>query len=260
MHNTNQEWLYTLKQIAQYGELADPRGRECHEILQHKTVVDMNNPILTIPERKLGYKFMAAEAAWILSGDNRVSTIAPYSKMIKRFSDDGITYHGAYGPKIRDQIRYVARTLIQDNSSRQAVINIWRENPPETKDVPCTLSLQFVIRNGYLHCFDTMRSSDIWLGWPYDVFNMSMVSRYLIAYMKQIGAIVPQLGKLYLTAGSQHLYAAQADQAAKILSKYGVAEHDRDTDWFLPSSSFTPDQLVDWLWEVAEHGTLTTGD
>lgn len=258
MHSINKEWLTAIKDLAQNGKSVSPRGRQVYELTSYQTVVDMNYPILTIPQREIGYKFMAAEAAWILSGDNRVSTIEPYAKAIKQFSDDGITYHGAYGPKIRDQLHYVANCLINDKDSRQAVINIWRENPPETKDVPCTLSIQFIIRDGMLHCLDTMRSSDIWLGWPYDIFNMSMLSRYLLAYMRQAGTLGIQLGNVYLTAGSQHLYEIHRQQATEI-----IAANVHEFGWHdfnLPSFTMNCDQMVDWLWEVAEHGTLTTGD
>ena len=108
-----------------------------------------------------------------------------------------------------------------------------------------------------LHCIDTMRSSDIWLGWPYDIFNMSMLSRYLLAYMRKIGATVPQLGNVYLTAGSQHLYEIHRQQATDIIA---ADVHEFQYDFNLPSFTMSPDQIVDWLWEVAEHGTLTTGD
>ena len=72
---------------------------------------------------------MAAEALWILSGDNKVETIAPYNKNIKQFSDDGIIFQGAYGPRIISQLDYVIESLRKDRESRQAVLTIWNPNP-----------------------------------------------------------------------------------------------------------------------------------
>ena len=254
MQSVNNEWLTIIEDLLESGHTIKPRGLSCLELCAYQSRISMVNPVLYIPSRKIGYKFMAAEAAWILSGDNRTSTITPYSREIGRFSDDGITYHGAYGPKIRDQLHYVANCLIKDPDSRQAVINIWRENPPATKDVPCTLSLQWVIRDNTLHCFDTMRSSDVWLGWPYDVFNMSMLSRYLLLYIREITKIEYDLGTLTLTAGSQHLYEQNRLAAEAIVHQ----EH-KSTDWRLPLYELSePDSLIDFLWECAEHGTLTT--
>ena len=38
----------------------------------------MEDPIITIPERKLSYSFMFGEAAWMLSGRNDVASVAKY--------------------------------------------------------------------------------------------------------------------------------------------------------------------------------------
>jgi thymidylate synthase len=56
-------------------------------------------------------------------------------KGITRFSDDGITFFGAYGPKIITQTSYIVNTLCNDQDSRQAVLSIWRENPKSSADI-----------------------------------------------------------------------------------------------------------------------------
>jgi hypothetical protein len=50
---------------------------------------------------------MFGEAAWMLRGKNDVATVSKYAGAITRFSDNGITFFGAYGPKIIDQLPYV---------------------------------------------------------------------------------------------------------------------------------------------------------
>lgn len=190
------------------------------EIVGAKSVVNMNYPTVTIPERGVGYKFMAAEAWWILSGRCDVDGIAPFSKEISKFSDDGSTFFGAYGPKVVQQLQYVVNTLKRDRDSRQAVINIWRENPPMSKDIPCTLSAQFLIRENRLHCIDTMRSSDAWLGWVYDVFNFSMLSAYVAIHLRQFPEFDGlELGNLILHMGSAHIYEKNLPAIEAILNK-----------------------------------------
>ncbi|TXH47715.1 MAG: thymidylate synthase [Desulfurellales bacterium] len=219
----NNVWTQMLSDVLEHGLRVEPRGIETRELLSYQTRIDMTQPVVTVKNRIEGkfFAFMCAEAAWILSGDNRTVTIEPYSRMIKKFSDDGHYFSGAYGPKIVDQLTYVVDTLVSDPDSRQAVINIWRENPRPTKDYPCTLSIQWLIRDGYLHCFDTMRSSDVWLGWPFDVFNFSMLTHMLALlirdrWKRQSIARPPlKIGKLCLTAASQHIYERNFSQAAK---------------------------------------------
>ena len=251
----NNTWVDTLRHLVKDGKLTEPRGMRCRELMGWQTVVDMNMPVMSIDARKLSYKFMAAEAAWILSGDNRVSTIRKNAPKIVEYSDDGLTFHGAYGPKVIERIPYISRALAQDRDTRQAVINIWRERPEKTFDVPCTVSLQFMIRDNRLHCFDTMRSSDIWLGWPYDVFNMSMISRYILLYLKNIDSTAVdhdiELGNLYLTAGSMHLYEENVKKAFEIITEPTLQNKQAEAG-ILPSADVVDlDQFVDTLWNYA---------
>lgn len=252
MLSANEQWQFMLSDIIKKGKTVKPRGMEVIELLGYTSKISMALPIVTNCDRNIGYKFMAAEAAWILSGDNRTSTITPFSREIGTFSDDGITYFGAYGPKIRDQLSYAAQCIAEDPDTRQAVINIWREKPGKTKDVPCTLSCQFLIRDDKLHIVDTMRSSDVWLGWPYDVFNFSMLARYMLIYLANSYGKYYGLGELYLTAGSQHLYTRNLSGAKKCLQctdrdGYNLPEYGTMKD---------PDELVDWLWEAAKNDSL----
>jgi len=225
----NAAWLGLLRDVYDWGAEVKPRGLTCREILANTSVVDMNYPIVTA-RPKLGYKFLTAEAWWILTGRNDVESIKPYSPHIASFSNDGVRFDGAYGPRIIDQLRFIVDTLEGDWESRQAVLEIWRPNPRPSKDIPCTVSVQWMVRRHVdgagletfrLHCFDTMRSSDTWLGWPYDVFNFSMLSAYVALMLRDrvrarnkdhaaYELVRPlenlRLGSLHLTAASQHLY------------------------------------------------------
>lgn len=250
-------WRAALKQVREHGGLAVPesagaawRGRTTSELIGFQSVWPMASPVIVEPARKLGYRFMAAEAAWILSGDNRVETIKPFAKDIAQFSDDGQRFFGAYGPKFIDQLSYVVQTLFKDPASRQAVINIWREQPRESRDTPCTLSWQFLIRERTLHCVATMRSSDLWTGIPYDVVNFSTVAAVVALELRGRGALWTKLGNLYLTAGSQHLYEADWPAVDAILAapveRLGKAPAPLDLAEFADASD-----LVRHLWALA---------
>ena len=186
-----------------------PRGLKITEKLNDSWIIDMDDPIITLPERKLSYSFMFGEAAWMLEGRNDVESVSKYVDGVKRFSDDGETFFGAYGPKILTQWSYVIKTLVTDRDSRQAVINIWRENPRSSKDIPCTLSLQFFLREAsdelWLHTVATMRSNDVWLGTPYDTFNFSAISFWIALHLNRNG-IKCKVGSLNIQAGSRHIY------------------------------------------------------
>lgn len=210
----NFQWKTLIEDILRNGDVVSPRGKQTFERPQKTLVVGMTRPVLTVPQRKLSYQGMAAEAHWILTGDNTLAGIAPWLPKMKDFSDDGVTLAGAYGPRIRSQLDYVVAKLLQDQDTRQATLSIWTPNPEPSKDYPCTVAMDFKIRTTYgkrrlnMHVF--MRSSDVWLGIPYDVFSFSMVAhlvccRLNTALGQQIDGWL-QPGALFLTAASSHLY------------------------------------------------------
>lgn len=214
----NGVWLETLQKIMDSDLISKPRGFEIKEILNDQMKIDMHTPILSVIKRNLGYKFMAREAWWLMDGRNDVESIKDYSKAISSFSDDGYHFNGAYGPRIVDQWHYIVDSLISDIDTRQAVLTIWRPNPRASKDIPCTVSLQWIIRNNRIHCIDNMRSSDIWLGVPYDCFNMAMLTGYLMLLLREKGLDNLELGYLYLNAGSRHLYENNFESATDVLN------------------------------------------
>src|SRR5699024_1776026 len=96
-----------------------------------------------------------------------IKSLERYLPRARDFSDDGETWRGAYGPRIRNQIPYVARVLTEQPDSRQAVISIYNPAVDSTSvpvlDRPCNLALQFLLRGGELHCNVFLRSNDaIW--------------------------------------------------------------------------------------------------
>jgi thymidylate synthase len=231
------------------GETTSPRGMKTKEILAFQSSIAMTWPVIQNEVRNLGYKFMAAEAAWILSGDNRVSTIKAFSKDIEKFSDDSVTFFGAYGPRVIDQLAYIAKTLANDQDTRQAILTIWRQNPGQTKDVPCTISVQWFIREGRIHCIDTMRSSDLWLGWPYDICNFTMLTGMIMLRLRNVYNIKLKLGDLTLQAGSQHLYEKNWEAA-----KEAILDKSKEGPYFDPYKFEDEDEFVSYLWRIARNG------
>lgn len=246
---TNSQWINKLQEIINKGEVSNPRGLRIKELINSTMCIDMNYPIISIPERKLGYRFMVREAWWIISGRNDVESIKDYSKAISTFSNDNYHFDGAYGPRVVDQVRYIVDSLAQDINTRQAVLTIWRTNPRASKDIPCTVSIQWLIRDGYIYCLDNMRSSDIWLGVPYDIFNFTMLTGYIMLLLKEKGIYDLKLGKLYLNAGSQHLYEDNWEKANKLLNNY--REWDK-INKFEPYKFNSPIELKNYLKDLSE--------
>lgn len=208
-----------------------PRGQRTAELLHSTLAVDLERPAVVCPERGISHHFMAAEARWVLTGDDRLSPVGRFAPQIVRFADkdpaikksdegepylQGTRFFGAYGPRFVRQLPYVVRCLGEDRDSRQAVVSLWQESPPPTRDVPCTLTLTFSIRRGRLNCHVHMRSSDAWLGVPYDVFTFSAMT-YRVGHELQLyHGVDTTPGSLFLTMASSHLYERNLEAAERV--------------------------------------------
>lgn len=168
-------------------------------------VEDPTRNIVISPIRKMPMRYAVGELAWYLSGSNRVKDIAQFAQKWADISDDGKTNNSAYGWRIFekfgfDQWEHVKNLLKADPNSRQAVIHIKDASNTPTKDVPCTIALQFFIRDYALHMTVYMRSNDIWMGVPYDMFSFCFLQ------MKMAMELGVSIGTYTHVAGSLHLY------------------------------------------------------
>lgn len=97
----------------------------------------------------------------------------------QRYLDDG-RFWGSYGTRIGIQLQHVVRKLRKDPDTRQALVTLWSptfDNTPGKRDYPCTVSLGFRFDQTHtkLRMNVLMRSNDVWLGLPYDMFQFTQL-------------------------------------------------------------------------------------
>ena len=159
------------------------------------------------------------ELCWYLSGSDDLSFIEYYISAYSSFSN-GHKVFGAYGPRLRDfdghdQIANVVHRLRRKPHSRRAVIQLFRASDvvAVAKDIPCTCTLQFLVRESLLHMVTNMRSNDAYTGLPHDVFFFTMLQE-IIARELQI-----EVGYYKHMVGSLHLYDSDRHSAEQFLNE-----------------------------------------
>lgn len=181
-------------------------GNVVGEIINAVTVIeDPTRSIMYNEIRKMPMRYAIGELLWYLSGNNNLDAIRMFTSAWDRMSDDGVTVNSNYGYCIQkkygfDQMDYVINLLSEHPESRQAVIHIKEPNKNQSKDVNCTVCLQFFIREGKLYMTTYMRSNDLWMGFPYDVFQFTCMQIYIAMKLNL------KLGTYTHVAGSLHLY------------------------------------------------------
>lgn len=214
----NEAYIHTLETL-----LAQPtrtcRVGEMREVLNLSMTIDNPHSFATV--RRFSPIYAAAELMWYLSFDNRGDMILHYAPSYSRFLEQDalgtMRANGGYGLRMRWQFpRLITHILNKfSENTRQAVISIY--SPDDlgrvTSDTPCTLTLQFLPRDGFLHMITNMRSNDAWLGMPYDLYCFT---RLLILVAASVDL---KPGKYHHNVGSMHLYEKDVDKAYEVLGR-----------------------------------------
>lgn len=176
--------------------------------------------------RGMSMDYLKGEIDFYLSGSPFLKDIAKHSKFWLDVTDDGITVNSNYGKLLLHdenshgytQFRYANDMLLRNPSSKKAVMTIYdKENAFKSNDNPCTMFLQFFIRDGKLHLFVKMRSSDIWYGMPYDVPFFCLIQFLMLQELRKRYSTL-EIGPYYHQSGTLHLYERNFDSVKKIFS------------------------------------------
>lgn len=213
----NDAFLWVAKQIKNNPDFSvSPRKKTTREILS--VVLEITNPydrIVKNKHRKISLKYLVGEWLWYERASNLLNEIAYYSSFWNKISDDGKTANSAYGYRIKgchlqpevNQWKYAKNQLLIDKNTRRAVIFIISNSDAckKTKDFPCTMFLQFLIRDKQLHLICNMRSNDLILGFCYDAATFTIFQEKMLLELKEN---IPDLkmGHYFHFASSMHVY------------------------------------------------------
>ena len=144
---------------------------------------------------------------------------------------------GWYGDRINrngmSQLLQIYSLLVQDPDSRRAILTIHSSHEElgraSTLDTPCTLTIQFLIRDKKLDMVVNMRSNDVMLGTPQNFAMWTFFQRMLAAWL------LVEPGKYYHNVGSFHLYERDLEKAELIIRTYGeLTNAIPDKEWHWP--------------------------
>lgn len=226
--------VHATRQVKNYGSHASPRDMPTLELLNFG--LTLTKPWDSVPtgirRPRLNPSIGFAEGLQLVAGESHPKLLARIAPTFERFMEPDGSLHGAYGPRVMHYIRRVIRLLARDPDSRQAVVNIFDvaldlhqgDNAP--KDIPCTIALHFMLRNGKLILITRMRSNDVWLGLPYDVMQFTLLQ------IAMANALDVEPGIYYHSSNSMHLYDRDLAAASELRYVSSYEEHEQHLrDW-----------------------------
>lgn len=218
--------------------------------------------VLFWAERDANPFFHLVESLWMLNGNNDVETVAAFVQRMRNYSDDGVTFHGAYGHRWRyhfgeDQLPKIIAGLRANPDDRRQVLSMW-DAPADLgrrgKDLPCNLQAIFQVNgNGELDMMVTNRSNDIIMGaYGANAVHFSYLHEFVA---RAVG--VPQ-GTYRQVSANFHAYKAELDKVrglAAFSPDPSVPEMMRRRDDPYAQGSVTPFPLMtvpveQWLAEL----------
>ena len=207
----NEVWEKIIQHIDEQPDKKASSSRYAPVIWENlNTVIKIEDPtrnIISSPLRKLSMRYAIGELLWYLSGSQKLNGIQQFSDFWSSLSEDGVTVSSAYGHKIftvkdskgKTQWDNLVKELQFNPESRRAVLMIHNIFEYNDKDHPCTLSIQFQIRENKLYATTTMRSNDLWRGFPYDVFFFTSIQIMLAMKLNiEVGEYTHFVGNLHL--------------------------------------------------------------
>ena len=181
--------------------------------------------VLFYPERDANPYFHLMESLWMLAGRNDVDWISQFNGRINTYSDDGRTFHGAYGYRWRnwfgmDQLKAIQFRLSTYHNDRRAVLGIWDPHQDlvqtnDGKDYPCNTQIYFWERRGELNMTVTNRSNDmIWGAYGANAVHMSVLLEYMA------GMLGYAVGTYYQFSNNLHAYVSVLEKLKDMQPEY----------------------------------------
>lgn len=163
-------------------------------------------------ERDCNPFFHLMESLWMLAGRNDTAFLTQFVSRMSEYSDDGETFHGAYGFRWRqhfgaDQLESVVQALSRNHDDRRCVVQMWDSRSDlgrSGKDFPCNTQVVFSVNDGCLDMSVFNRSNDlVWGALGANAVHFSFLLEYMAA---RIGVPV---GKYWQISNNMHLYIEQ---------------------------------------------------
>lgn len=206
--------------VSRSGQYTQPRGIPTFELNNVTLIVEQPWQLpMNLEGRSLREFIGAAECLQLVGQTTDPELMVDQVHKFADYQDDGL-FHGAYGPRVYGQFAKVVDLLLEDPSSRQAVLTIYdsrQDLNADRRDIPCTLSIQFFVRDDTLCARTSMRSNDVFLGLPYDLVQFIGLQGAVAA------ALGLQVGWYSHTVGSLHLYLRDVEKAGQIKASRHVS-------------------------------------
>lgn len=206
----------------------DKTGAKMVEIIAPRIELDLNDDgFIDFPSRKSPRKYAEQEKNWYLSKSLSMKDMDNI-KIWNDVSDSNGEINSNYGALVYgrgnfNQFDNCLEKLTKQLDTRQAIIIYNRPsmhyeyNSFGCGDFTCTMSQQFLIRSGVLHCITSMRSNDCIFGTFSDIPWFTYVAKDMLDKLNEVYEL--KLGSHIFMPNSFHCYESHFNLLEKIIEQ-----------------------------------------
>lgn len=186
---------------------------------------DLSEGFPRITTKFVPMKSIKGELLWFLSGDTNIRWLQERGITIwDEWADDQGELGPVYGYQWRhwpspsgeqvDQVAKAVELLRTNPDSRRIIVTAW--NPadlPRMALEPCHAFFQFYVAQGKLSCQLYQRSTDLFLGVPFNIASYALLTHMMA---QQAGL---EVGEFVWTGGDCHIYTNHIEQVKEQLTR-----------------------------------------
>jgi thymidylate synthase len=231
MTHPEYQYLQLLAKILEDGKTKPTRGVvPIKSIFGYQMHFDLRHGFPMLTTKKMPFKIMANELLWFVSGSSNIKVLQDNKiHYWDDFADKDLNLGPVYGVQWRhwkdantggeiDQLAWAIDQIKNNPNSKAIIVSAW--NPADLEEMrlpPCHTMFQFDVTKGKLRMQLYQRSSDVFLGLP---FNIAQYALLLQMVAKVTGL---EARELIVSIGSAHLYTNQIEQAKEQIQRTPMA-------------------------------------
>lgn len=237
MTHPEYEYLKLMVRILKEGKSKPTRGvHNIKSLFGHQLHFDLRAGFPLLTTKKMPFDLLLHELLWFISGSSDVTYL--HEHKIRYW--DGFLHEGTndlgrvYGVQWRhwlrpdgsefDQLQWAIDQLKTNPDSKAIIVSAWnagelgdkRWNPNDYGDMrlpPCHTMFQFDLTKGKLRLQLYQRSSDVFLGLPFNIAQYAMLL-YMVAHL-----VDAEPRELIISIGNGHLYYNHIDATKEQLQR-----------------------------------------
>lgn len=212
-------YLDLLADVLENGtEKTDRTGTGTISVFGRQLRFDLSAGFPLVTTKRLHIKSIVHELIWFLSGETNIQYLRDNGvKIWDAWADEEGNLGPVYGSQWRtwiaadgrtvDQISDVIAQIKSNPDSRRHLVNAWNVGEVDNMALPpCHYAFQFYVAGGKLSCMFHMRSTDTFLGLPFNIASYALLT-HMVA--QQCGL---EVGELIYTGGDVHIYSNHVEQ------------------------------------------------